>query len=162
MNDWLSLVEAPVEAAGWRDILVVGDSPKLIALGRSFADRLGCYLRAATSMDPAKAIAAGADTVFVGGKVEAIVRERRPEIVLFEDASGAGVAGAFRTGILAAEVDLDIGARLLVMKTRRYGGKMIDEWICPVARPQMAIVDVCALPEAREDAARTGEIVRLT
>jgi hypothetical protein len=56
--------------------------------------------------------------------------------------AAAKAAERFRTRLVRCrEVDLDVGARLLVMRTREYGGLVVREWTIPTARPQIAVIE---------------------
>ena len=125
---WIDLVQTEEASLEWRHIALWNPSPRLREIGDSLAQRLGCYCKT------------------VEGDLAAWIEREKPEILLADDTvEGAALlpplAQKWRTGLARCfEVDLDLAQRVLVMKTRAYGGRLIVEYVCPEGRPQMALV----------------------
>jgi electron transfer flavoprotein alpha subunit len=118
---WIDIVGGEPPGSEWRDIAAV---PALLDRARALAQRLGCYVKT------------------IDGDPVAFVEREKPEIVLFDElAPAVAVAEKFRTGVVDAfDADLDVQSRLLVMRTRAYGGRVIREWVCPTSRPQICVI----------------------
>lgn len=194
---------APVNGATRNDVWVVVEqhdgaaaevSLELLGRARELADQLGVRVgavligadQAVTALAPAL-VARGADIVYLAGHddlthyltqpytqvVTALIREHRPQIVLY-GATTTGrdlaprVASALRTGLTADCTDLRIGDHSMKGEEHRdllyqirpaFGGNIIATIISPLHRPQMATVreGVMVMPDA--DEGRTGTIV---
>ena len=89
------------------------------------------------------------DTERCAGLMTRLIREHRPEVVLWGATelgreTAARVAARLRTGLTAHCIDLYIeeidGAPQLVAVVAGWGGNMVLKIICPEKRPQMATV----------------------
>lgn len=118
---WIDFDTSAPPPSDWHDVAV---APSLRAIGDRLASQLGCYCKT------------------IEGPVREWVEREKPEIVLLDSLEAASkLAGALQTGVMTGfEADLDVAQRLLVVKSRAYGGRMIQEWTCPTARPQIAVL----------------------
>jgi electron transfer flavoprotein alpha subunit len=124
-------------------------------------------------------IAGGADKVYLGNHPELqlyqpeiytemivqLVREQRPEMVLFGSTSTGRelaplVAARLETGLTAHCIDLTLDKdRILQQRIPAYGGLL--SICCPLKRPQMATVAQGVFPQPQPDERRTGELIAL-
>lgn len=118
---WIDFDTSAPPPSEWHDVAVV---PSLRAVGERLASQLGCYCKT------------------IEGPVLEWVEREKPEILLLDSLETASkLAEKLKTGVMTGfEADLDVAQRLLVVKARAYGGKMIQEWTCPAARPQIAVL----------------------
>lgn len=154
------------------------------ALGkaRDLADRLGARVLCAwpgTEDEGQALVHRGADELVLleGGEptpralkatLEALVRERRPELVLFAaTALGQELAGrlaaSLDVGAMANCVDLDLyeAARLFVGKRPAHGGAVVEQVTVPRARPQVATLRPGAVRAPWPDDSRYARVSRV-
>ena len=156
---------------------------ELLGKGRELADTLGCRL---TAICPGKSssfarelIEAGADAVLfllsdrIGDTDDnayahalvPLIRERRPEIVLFGAtilgrSAAPAIAAKLGTGLTAdcTALSIEPDSRLLAQTRPALGGNLMATIVCPDSRPQMATVRPGIFPCPEPDPARTGTV----
>lgn len=162
---------------------------ELLGRARDLADARGCMLTALIAKRPeasgdaaAPLIAAGADEVIccrdsrldpadteaLAHWICGLVRERRPEAVLYgATALGRALAPAvavrLKTGLTADCTVLSIDPETGFLEQTRpaFGGNLMATIICPAHRPQMATVRPGVFSAPVPDAARTGGVVEV-
>lgn len=160
---------------------------ELLGAGRMLADELDATLSAALlGADPLEAeelIRWGADRVLLAVDkalqrfnddtyaevLTNIIREYKPAVVL-AGATPVGrsflprVAARIRTGLTAdcTSLEIDSETRNLLQVRPAFGGNIMATILCPEYRPQMATVRPRVMKKGVYDAARTGEIVRIS
>ena len=160
-----------------------GAGPKLVAIGRRLADRLGVALTVLllgwqVAGQASKLLAHGADRVLLiedprlkeyhpqlyAAVLTRLAGDEQPQILLLADSRvgmdlAPRVAARLGTGLSAHCIDLDIDERgRLVQMVPAFGLGCVATILCPKHRPQMATVKLGALDEARPSD-RQGEIV---
>ncbi|MEJ2696770.1 MAG: FAD-binding protein [Candidatus Sulfobium sp.] len=170
-----------------RDGIVAGVTFELLGAGRRLADMLGTDLSAvlfgASSSDAAELLRWGANRVYhcedeivrgftdevYAGLLSNMVDQYGPEIVL-AGATPIGrsflprVAARLRTGLTAdcTSLAIDIESKNLLQVRPAFGGNIMATIVCPNTRPQMATVRPRVMKRGEYDAAKTGEIVKVT
>ncbi len=182
---------------GYRHVWVVAEADdksltrvtlEVMGQGRDIADQFGLYLFAlllGSDLDDELAqdlIHFGADKVLMVDHptlaqyqveiyteaVEALINERRPEILLLP-ASPMGndlaprLAQRLETGLIShcVQLSLDMAERQLLGTFARMGGEYFHTISCPQARPQIATIEPgCFRPAYREEF-RLGEVEQL-
>lgn len=162
-------------------------SYELLGIGRKLADKRGVKLSVVLPGGTVAAyadglIAAGADTVLLAehplleqfrediyaGVLEAVIRERKPEVVL----AGATAIGRSVIPYVATAIDAGLTAdctRLeirdedgMLLQTRpAFGGNIMATIECPHTRPQMATVRPKVMAPAQPDPSRKGEVIQV-
>ena len=163
-------------------------SYELLGIGRKLADKRGVKLSVVLPGGTVAAyadglIAAGADTVLLAehplleqfrediyaGVLEAVIRERKPEVVL----AGATAIGRSVIPYVATAIDAGLTAdctRLeirdedgMLLQTRpAFGGNIMATIECPHTRPQMATVRPKVMAPALPDPSRKGEVIQVS
>lgn len=97
--------------------------------------------------------------------VNAIIEEKKPEIVLFGATSigrdlAPRVSARVHTGLTAdcTKLEIDPETKLLLMTRPAFGGNIMATIVCKEFRPQMATVRPGVMKALPKDASRTGEI----
>jgi electron transfer flavoprotein alpha subunit len=174
----------------WRDLLVFGEprgtSPSQAsfeALGkaRDLADRLGARVLSAWPGEEEAGqdlVHRGADELLVlegqatpralKATLEGLVRERRPELLLFaatplgQELAGR-LAASLGVGAMANCLDLDLyeAARLFVGKRTAHGGAVVEQVTVPRARPQIATLRPGAVRAPWPDDSRSARVTRV-
>ena len=157
---------------------------ELLGKGRDLADKLSAELAAAVfgpgAADVAPELfAAGADKVYVvehdllrdfrprpyAKALAQLAQETKPAILLAGATThgrdlAAAAATYLRTGLTADCVGLEINDAGLLKQTRvSCGGRVMSDWVTPVARPQFATVRPKVMKALEPDPARAGEVV---
>lgn len=162
-------------------------SYELLGIGRKLADKRGVKLSVilpggAVAVYADGLIAAGADTVLLAehplleqfredvyaGVLEAVIRERKPEVVL-AGATAIGrsvipyVATAIDAGLTADCTRLEIREEdgMLLQTRPAFGGNIMATIECPHTRPQMATVRPKVMAPAYPDPSRKGEVIQV-
>jgi electron transfer flavoprotein alpha subunit len=163
---------------------------ELLAKGREVAEARGCRLVAvlgegtdAPDANDALLVAAGADLVIrcrdarlaandaevYARWIEGLVKERRPEVILygatpFGRELAPNVAVRLRTGLTADCTVLDVDReRGLLQQTRpAFGGNLMATIVCPDHRPQMSTVRPGVFSAAEPDPGHAGTTVDVT
>lgn len=162
-------------------------SYELLGIGRKLADKRGVSLSVILPGGKVAAyadglIAAGADTVLLAehpmleqfredvyaGVLEAVIRERKPEVVL-AGATAIGrsvipyVATAIDAGLTADCTRLEIREEdgMLLQTRPAFGGNIMATIECPYTRPQMATVRPKVMAPAQPDPSREGEVIQI-
>lgn len=174
----------------WRDILAFGEprgqapaqaSFETLGKARELADRLGARVLCAwpgSEEEGQGLVHRGADElILLEGRdptaralkatLEALVRERRPEMLLLaatplgQELAGR-LAASLSVGAMANCVDLDLyeAARLLVGKRRAHQGAVVEQLTVPRARPQIATLRPGAVRAPWPDDSRYGRVSR--
>ncbi len=163
-------------------------SYELLGIGRKLADKRGVKLSVVLPGGTVAAyadglIAAGADTVLLAehpmleqfredvyaGVLEAVIRERKPEVVL-AGATAIGrsvipyVATAIDAGLTADCTRLEIREEdgMLLQTRPAFGGNIMATIECPHTRPQMATVRPKVMAPAQLDPSRKGEVIQVS
>jgi len=165
-----------------------GVSLELLGQGRRLADEAGQRLTALLLGDGIapladEAIACGADTVLLAehpllqiyttdpctNVVASLVLERKPDIFLLgATPNGRDLAGRLavrlRTGLTAdcTGLEMDKASGLLLAEVTGFGHGILATIQCPRHRPQIATVRPGVFPRPAADAARQGQIERVS
>ena len=170
-----------------RDGTLTRVAEQLMCKARDLADALGARAEAVLLGHQVESLAEtlvwdGADTVYLAEDprlahyrtepythvLADLIRERRPEIVLF----GATVIGRdlaprvsqrLHTGLTAdcTALDIDESERLLLQTRPAFGGNVMATIVCPMHRPQMATVRPGVMVARPPDPSRQGSIQRV-
>ncbi len=97
--------------------------------------------------------------------VNAIIEEKKPEIVLFGATSigrdlAPRVSARVHTGLTAdcTKLEIDPETKLLLMTRPAFGGNIMATIVCKEFRPQMATVRPGVMKALPKDSSRTGEV----
>lgn len=175
----------------WRDILVYGEaagrepSPyayEALGKARDLADRLGARVLCAWAGDESEGqglVHRGADELIllegaeptspaIKAALEQLIRDRRPELVLFAatprgQAFAGRLAASLNVGAMANCFDLDLyeAARLFVGKRHAHGGSVVEQVTVPRARPQIATLRPGAVRAPWPDDSRYARTTRV-
>jgi electron transfer flavoprotein alpha subunit len=183
--------------AEYKNILVFGEiqgeklsriTAQLLGIGKKLADdlqqELNLLVLGVKSYKPAKeGFYYGADRVYVADDLllenyvtesylqamEQVVKEQKPEIVLFgQNDRGMDLAPrlAFRlrTGVTLDCIDLEIDSNGGLLKQVKpvFGGKAHCHYYCKASRPQIVSVRDRTFDPAVYDSSRTGEVTSLS
>jgi len=181
----------------YKNVLVFGEmegeslapiTAQLLGIGKKLADDLRQELillvLGVKSHKPAgEGFCYGADRVYVADDsllenymtdsylqaMEQVVREQKPEIVLFgQNDRGMDLAPrlAFRlkTGVTLDCIDLEIDSNMGLLKQVKpvFGGKAHCDYYCKASRPQIVSLRDRSFEPAAYDSSRTGEVTRLS
>jgi len=170
-----------------RDNTIANVSFELIGAGRRLAEMLGTDISAvlfgATESHADELIKWGADRVYLctdelvknfndepySRLLSDLITEHRPEIVL-AGATPIGrsfiprVAARLKTGLTAdcTALEVDVETKNLLQVRPAFGGNIMATIVCPHTRPQMATVRPRVMKRGEYDAARKGEIVKVS
>lgn len=165
---------------------ITGVSLELIGEGSRLAQQLGTQVTAMLLGDQVEALADelfhfGADRVILVDDpalklyrtepytqaITAIVKEYKPEIVLFGATAigrdlGPRVAARNHTGLTAdcTKLEIDEETKNFRMTRPAFGGNLMATIICPDFRPQMSTVRPGVMVKLVPDANRKGELIR--
>lgn len=170
-----------------REGVIAGVSFELLGAGRRLADMLGTKVSAIlfgpseTGAD--ELIKWGADRVYHCGEeivknfndepyaslLSDLITLHKPEIVL-AGATPIGrsfiprVAARLKTGLTAdcTALDIDVETKNLLQVRPAFGGNIMATILCPHTRPQMATVRPRVMKRGAYDAARKGEVIKVS
>lgn len=175
---WMELVEGEVLPA----------SLEILGKGREIADQLGTRNCAVlfghgVSRSAAQLAAHGADRVYVldapdyaefqldpaREALAALVRQRRPEILLFPATIqgrnlGAQVSMAARTGIVpnCEDLSLDASERVVIGHQTSFENRLLSHVLTPLERPQIFTITPGSFRRPALDATRTAQVLPVT